>query len=293
MTEPTRRLDPTRADAAITSREFALEIPRRGIVAGQEWNPAGLRGRVGIIHGLGDHAGRYGRAVRALVDKGFVVEAIDLPGHGRSYGPRGHVESWDEYREAMEAWWDRPRELGGPPIALVGHSMGALLALEWAIRRPDELRGIVLSAPPFEVVLRATMLKVRMAQIIVRLWPGFSQQTTILPSMLSHDPEVIRAHNEDPLVHYLMSARLFFEFQSVNAALRQSAPRLPVPALVLHGTGDVISSPVGSERWAKAAPPGMADLRLYEGLYHEILNEPDGPRIAEEAAAWIERRPTR
>ncbi|HET9950531.1 MAG TPA: alpha/beta hydrolase [Candidatus Eisenbacteria bacterium] len=293
MTEPIRRLDPTKTDASIPSREFLLEIPRRGIVAGQEWNPAGPSGRVGIVHGLGDHAGRYGRAVQALVEKGFVVEAIDLPGHGRSYGPRGHVESWDEYRAAMEAWWTRPRERGGPPVALIGHSMGALLALEWALRRPDELRGVVLSAPPFEVVLRATMLKVRLAQVIVRLWPGFSQQTTILPSMLSHDPEVVRAHNEDPLVHYVMSARLFFEFRAVTDALRKSAPRLPVPALVIHGTGDVISSPVGSERWAKSAPPGMAELRLYEGLYHEILNEPDGPRIAREAAAWIEARPSR
>lgn len=290
MKKHAERHDPTRADISIPRREFTLEVPHRGPLAGVEWNPAGARGRVAVIHGLGDHADRYGRAVRALVDKGFVVEALDLPGHGRSYGPRGHVESWSEYREAMDAWHERMRGQGGPPVALVGHSMGALLALDWALRRPEELRAIVLSAPPFEVVLRATMLKVRLAQLIVRLWPGFSQKTTILPSMLSHDPAVVLAHNEDPLVHYLMSARLFFEFQAVNAALRQSAPKLPVPALVLHGTGDLISSPLGSERWAKAAPPGMAELKLYEGLYHEILNEPEGPRIAEELASWLAAR---
>jgi alpha-beta hydrolase superfamily lysophospholipase len=293
MSEASERNDPTRPDANIPRREFTLEIPHRGALAGVEWNPSGTSGRVGIIHGLGDHADRYGRAVRALVEKGFVVEALDLPGHGKSYGARGHVESWEEYRAAMEAWRERMREHGGPPVALVGHSMGALLALEWALRRPEELRGLVLSAPPFEVVLRATMLKVRMAQLVVRLWPGFSQKTTILPSMLSHDPAVVRAHNEDPLIHYLMSARLFFEFQAANAALRQSAPKLPVPTLVLHGTGDLISSPLGSERWAKATPPGMAELRLYEGLYHEILNEPEGPRIAEELASWLAKRPAR
>jgi alpha-beta hydrolase superfamily lysophospholipase len=293
MTNPSSPPDPTRTDPSIPREEFALQIPGRGTLAGVEWNPSGRSGRVGIIHGLGDHAGRYGRAVRALVDRGFAVEALDLPGHGRSYGPRGHVDSWDEYREAMEAWMARPRAEGGAPVALVGHSMGALLALEWAIRRPEDLRAIVLSAPPFEVVLRATMLKVRMAQLVVRLWPGFSQKTTILPSMLSHDPDVVRAHNDDPLIHYLMSARLFFEFQAVNAALRQSAPKLPVPALVLHGTGDLISSSVGSERWAKAAPPGLAELRLYEGLYHEILNEPEGPRIAEAMAAWLAAPPSR
>jgi alpha-beta hydrolase superfamily lysophospholipase len=293
MIELPDRNDPMRADAGIPRREFSLEIPDRGRLAGIQWNPAGASGLVAIIHGLGDHADRYGRAVRALVERDFAVETLDLPGHGKSYGARGHVESWDEYRNAMEAWRLRPREHGGSPIAVVGHSMGALLALEWALRHPEELRGIVLSAPPFEVVLRATMLKVRLAQLIVRLWPGFSQRTTILPSMLSHDPDVVRAHNEDPLVHYLMSARLFFEFRAVNAALRQSAPKLTVPALVLHGTGDLISSPLGSERWAKAARPGMVDLRLYKGLYHEILNEPEGPRIAEELASWLARQSSR
>lgn len=290
MTEANRRTDPTYPPDELERRDFTLELPGRGSVAGIEWNPGGTAGRVGIIHGLGDHARRYGRAVRALAGQGFAVEALDLPGHGESYGPRGHVESWSDYRDAVEAWWARRRDGGDAPSAFVGHSMGSLVALDFALRHPERVRALVLSAPPFEVVLRATMLKVRLAQLIVRAWPGFSQQTTILPSMLSHDPAVVQAHNEDPLVHYTMSARLFFEFRTMNAALKESASRLSMPTLVLHGAEDVVSSPLGSERWVRTTPAGLAELRLYPGLYHEILNEPEGPKIAGEIADWLQAR---
>ncbi|HEU4724440.1 MAG TPA: alpha/beta fold hydrolase, partial [Candidatus Eisenbacteria bacterium] len=200
MNETTRRPDPTFPSDEWERRDFTLELPGRGRVVGLEWNPGGHAGRVAILHGLGEHARRYGRAVAALAGQGFAVEALDLPGHGESYGPRGHVESWGDYRDAMEAWWARRRDAGDAPTAIVGHSLGSLVALDFALRHPEQVRAIVLSAPPFEVVLRATMLKVRLAQLIVRVWPGFSQQTTILPSMLSHDPDVVRAHNEDPLI---------------------------------------------------------------------------------------------
>lgn len=290
MIDTNRRTDPTTAPRDLERRDFTLELPGRGSVVGIEWNPGGTAGRVGIIHGLGDHARRYGRAVQALVEQGFAVEALDLPGHGESYGPRGHVKSWDEYRDAVEAWWARRRDTGDVPSAIVGHSMGSLVALDFALRHPERVSALVLSAPPFEVVLRATMLKVRLAQIVVRVWPGFSQQTTILPSMLSHDPAVIQAHNVDPLVHYTMSARLFFEFRTVNAAMKESASRLSMPTLVLHGAEDAISSPQGSERWVGATPSGLAELRLYPGLYHEILNEPEGPKIAGELAEWLKPR---
>lgn len=290
MDDRNRKRDPTRAPEDLHEAEFLLDMPDRGPVVGRVWRPGGGAGTIGVLHGLGDHAGRYGRAVEALAERGFTVEALDLPGHGRSYGPRGHVRSWTEFSDAMEAWWARPRANGARLDAIVAHSMGSLVALEFALRHPDRLRALVLSAPPFEVVVRATMLKVRMAQLIVRLWPGFTQHTPILPSMLSRDPDVVRAHNEDPLVHYLMSARLFFEFTRTTMVLKRRAPELSVPTLLVHGTGDVISSHLGSERWVEATPPGRAELRLYPGLFHELMNEPEGPEIAGEIADWLRIR---
>jgi lysophospholipase len=289
MNERSPAADPTRAPASLPEDEFLLDLPDRGPVVGRVWSTGGSRGTIGVLHGLGDHAGRYGRIVEALTRRGFSVEALDLPGHGRSYGPRGHVESWEDYATAMDAWWSRPRSHGEAMVALLGHSMGSLVALDFVLRHPGRLRALVLSAPPFEVVLRAAMLKVRLAQIIVRFWPGFTQHTPILPSMLSRDPEVARAHNEDPLVHYMMSARLFFEYTGKNNDLKRRASEVPLPTLVIHGTGDLISSHVGSERWVEAAPSGRAELRLYPGLFHELLSEPEGPAIAGEVADWLTR----
>ena len=287
MSEFPPDIDPTRPRADLPETSFTLDLPGKGRIVGRAWNPAGAAGTVGILHGLGDHAGRYGRAVEALTAAGYAVEAIDLPGHGRSYGPRGHVDSWDDYRRAIDAWFARPRDGAAAPIALLGHSMGSLAALDVALANSGTVRALVLSAPPFELVLRTGMLKVRLAQLIVRLRPSFSQRTTILPTMLSRDPDVVRAHNADPLVHYQMSARLFFEFTAVNAAMRRAAPRLSVPTHVIHGTGDAISGHEGSRRWAERTPPGLASLRLYPGLYHELMNEPEGPGVARDVATWL------
>ncbi len=279
--------DPTRARADIPETAFNLDVPGRGRVVGRAWNAGGRAGTVGILHGLGDHAGRYGRAVEALVDAGYVVEAIDLPGHGRSYGARGHVASWDAYRSAIDAWWARPREGAPAPAALLGHSMGSLAALDFALTHAGMVRAMVLSAPPFELVVRPGMLKVRLAQLVVRVLPSFSQRTMILPTMLSRDPAVVRAHNADPLVHYMMSARLFFEFSRVSTAMRQAATRLATPTLVIHGTEDPISSHEGSKRWTDRTPPGVATFRLYPGLYHELFNEPEGSQVARDVVDWL------
>lgn len=269
--------------------EFFVEIPHRGRLRGLSWDPERPRGRIGILHGLGDHAARYEHVARDLAGRGYAVEALDLPGHGRSYGQRGHVGAWQEYREALDAWlirWDRLP--GGDARALLGHSMGALVALDHALRAPRSLQALVLSAPPFELVLRPSMLKVRAAQVAARFWPGFSQGSTILPSMLSRDQAVVRAHAEDPLVHYRISARLFFEFQSARADLVRRARDLEVDTLILHGGADPISNVEGSERWSRGAPVGRVTCRLYPGLLHEVLNEVERARVLVDLEAWLD-----
>jgi lysophospholipase len=226
---------------------------------------------------------------RDLAARGYAVEALDLPGHGKSFGRRGHVGSWAEYRASVDAWMARGDALpGGGARALLGQSMGAFVALDWTLAHPSLLRGLVLCAPPFEVVLKPTMLKVRAAQLAARFWPGFTQGSTILPTMLSHDQEVVRAHAVDPLVHYRISARLFFEFQRMRYALIRSAPKLSVPTLILHGGADPIAAVAGSERWARTAPAGRVTLRVYPGLLHEILNEVERPRVLSDLGGWLE-----
>jgi alpha-beta hydrolase superfamily lysophospholipase len=172
---------------------------------------------------------------------------------------------------------------------LLGQSMGAFVALDWAIENPGRVDRLVLCAPPFQLGFRPSMIKVKAAQALVRFWPGFSQGNMILPSMLSHDQAVVREHMEDPLVHYRISARLFFEFQAMRASLHRRAPGLSVPTLILHGGDDPVALASGSERWAKLAPAGMVEVRVYPGLYHEVLNELERDDIIAAMIDWLER----
>jgi alpha-beta hydrolase superfamily lysophospholipase len=269
--------------------EFRIEMPPRGELVGWELGDPGAPKGVGIIHGLGDHSGRYASVGEALAARGFAAQALDLPGHGKSYGNRGHVESWDEYRASVTAWMDRANAAApARRWSLFGQSMGAFVALDWALANSARVERLVLCAPPLHLAFRPSMLKVKAAQLLVRVWPGFSQGNMILPSMLSHDPEVVREHMMDPLVHYRISARLFLEFQSVRNSLRKRARDLSVPTLLLQGSADPISNAEGSRRWAEAAPPGMVTLRIYPTLYHEVLKEVGREKIIDSMIDWLE-----
>ena len=261
-----------------------------GRLRGLAWEVARPRGRIGIVHGLGDHAARYSHVAEELAQHGFAVEALDLPGHGKSYGVRGHVRHWDEYRAAVELWLKRSEALpGSESRAILGQSMGAFVALDWALGHPRDLRALVLCGAPFEVVLRPSMLKVKAAQLAAKIWPRFSQGNTILPSMLSRDQEIVKAHSLDPLVHYRISARLFFEFQKMRMELMRRASELPVDTLVIHGGADPIASVVGAQRWAARTPDKLCTCRFYPGLLHEVLNELERKDVLHDVVGWLDR----
>jgi alpha-beta hydrolase superfamily lysophospholipase len=188
------------------------------------------------------------------------------------------------------SWWIRTirGEDRDRPWALFGHSMGTLVALDFVGRQPGTADALVLSAPPFELSLRPDAARVHAARIIGILWPGFTQGNQIPPSLLSHDPDVIREHRADPYVHFRISARLFLEFQSVRARLAKGAPSHSIPTLLIQGGADPVASPLGSARWARGAPSGVVTYREYPGLFHEVLNEPEGSAILDEVVAWLQ-----
>ena len=269
---------------------YEIALAGRGAIACWRLCAGPERRGVGILHGLGDHAGRYTELGAALAARGFAVDAIDLPGHGKSYGKRGHVGSWLDYRAAVTAWMDRAHAAAPDRTwTLLGQSMGAFVALDWALAHPARVERLVLCAPPFQLGFRPSLLKVKVAQTLVRFWPGFSQGNMILPSMLSHDQGIVRAHMEDPLVHYRITARLFLEFQLMRASLMKRAGELETPTLVIQGGEDHVAAPAGSVKWVKMAPQGLAELRLYPGLYHEVLAEVGRTEIIASLIEWLEK----
>ena len=269
--------------------QFQIAVPRRGSLVGWERGGQSAPQGVAMVHGLGDHAVRYQHVGAELASRGIASQALDLPGHGKSYGERGHVRSWEEYRAAMTAWMDRAK--AATPArrwTILGQSMGAFVALDWALRNPERVERLILCAPPFQLAIRPNMIKVRAAQVLVRFWPGFSQGNMILPSMLSHDQDIIRAHMSDPLVHYRISARLFLEFQAIRTSLARRAAELRTTTLLLHGQEDPVADARGSRVWAASAPASRVTVRIYPNLLHEVLNEVGRGEIIASMIDWLE-----
>jgi alpha-beta hydrolase superfamily lysophospholipase len=256
------------------------------------WRPAeDRRASVVIAHGLGEHGGRYERLVDALLARGFAVSAMDHRGFGRSPGPRGHVRSWAEYRTDLDSFLRLARQAEpGVPLFLYGHSMGALIALDYALEAPRSLRGLILSGAPLEPVGVARPWLVFVAKALSRILPRTALRPGVDARALSRDPVVVRAYEEDPLVHGRATARWGVEALAAIERVRGRLPELELPLLVIHGGDDPLNSPDGSRLIADRAGSVDATLLIYEGGRHEPHNDLDWEAAVRDVADWIEAR---
>jgi alpha-beta hydrolase superfamily lysophospholipase len=242
------------------------------------------------LHGLGDHSGLYPMLGEALAPRGIAVSLPDLRGNGRSPGPRGHVDSWDELREDLDAFVRRTRaELPGVPLFLLGNSLGGLVVLEYAARRPAALRGVIaLAAPLGSLGVPAPLLA--LGRVLSRVWPRFSLETGMDLSGLSRDPEAVAHVLADPLFHRRGTARLSTEVAAAIAEVHAAAPTFPLPLLLVHGSADRMVSPDGTRRFA--ARVGHPDATLLEipGAYHALLADLDQQRVLAAIGDWIHAR---
>jgi alpha-beta hydrolase superfamily lysophospholipase len=262
----------------------------------RSWKPA-LRSRALIViaHGIGEHSGRYERYVQAFLARGFAVYALDHRGHGRSPGQRGHVDSWVEYRSDLGAFLAFAGALEpDAPAFLLGHSMGALIALDFALesddRPQDRLSGLILSGTPLEPVGVAKPWLVLVAKVLSRVRPRTSLKPDIDPDTLSRDPEVVRVYAEDPLVHHHATARWGIEALDTIALIKRRPVDLRVPLMVVHGGADQVNSPEGSRALVERASSPDKTLRIYEGARHEPHNDRGWQRVVADVAGWIEAR---
>ncbi len=243
-----------------------------------------------IVHGVGEHMGRYAELGRFLAERGIECLGQDLRGHGKSPGQRGHVRRFDDYVDDLAALVaserDRKPQL---PVFLLGHSMGSIIAVLYAERRTGSLAGLLLTGTAFEPVADPPRWLVSLVLAASRLLPRLPLPNQISATDLSQDAEVQRQYLRDPLVGRSVSARWVHEFDRARRRALEAADGLELPLLVIHGGKDSVVRPAGSRALAERAASPDKRLAVLPGQFHEVLNEAPELRRAtlELIAEWV------
>ncbi len=255
----------------------------------QGWEPdASPRAVVCLVHGLGEHTGRYAHVAATLNDAGYALLGFDLRGHGKSGGPRGHTPTYDALMDDIGRLLDEAAaRYPGLPRFLYGHSLGGNLVLNYALRRKPTIAGVVATSPGLRVTNPLPPLQVALAKIMNRLYPGVQMANGLALDGLARDPEVIRAYTSDPLVHDRISVRLATGMLDAGEWAIAHAPEFTLPLLLVHGTKDALTSAKASEEFAAKAPGDKCTLKLWEGFYHETHNEPEKAEVLAYMVNWL------
>jgi len=240
-----------------------------------------------IVHGLGEHGGRYQHLAEWFAPRGATVYAMDHRGHGHSGGQRGHAPSLNALLDDIDRVVQRATRESARPMVMIGHSLGGLLAIAYALDHPTQLDRAVFSAPALVPRVKVPVWKQALASVLPKIAPKASFANEIDPNVLSHDPTIARVYTTDPLVHKQITAGLYASTVARGEAFIGRAPDLKVPFLLLHGRDDRIVDPIGSQRFfAAATAPGRAFI-LYPGLYHEIFNEVEREKVFQDLESWL------
>ncbi len=254
----------------------------------REWHTNGSpRGVIVLVHGLGEHSGRYVRVAEALTNSGYAFMTFDLRGHGESEGQRGHVSSYELLMDDIEEIVTRAQKnFQGLPLFLYGHSLGGNLVLNFVLRRSVKLSGVIVTSPWLRLAFEPSKMKVKLASIMNHICPAFSQQSGLETAALTHDEKIVKAYDSDPLVHSRISARLFLSVYAAGYWAIENASRFPHPLLLMHGSADSITSWEASAEFAKHVPKDCT-FKLWDNLYHEIHHEPEWKEVLRVIIEWI------
>ena len=257
-----------------------------------------VKGALAIVHGLGEHSGRYCSVFKSVTAAGYAVFAFDNQGHGKSEGQRGHITRWQNYRDNTQAFLRLIREKEPTvPLFLMGHSLGGLIVLDYILRNrrtnPIDIAGIVVSAPPIQPT-NSTVSRVRilMAQLLSGLLPRFSLKMKLNCGGLSRSQEVTDETRRDPLTHPYVTLRWGSETLSTMKWVRSHIHNLQTPILLTHGDADPIMDYEGSCQIFEQINSPHKTLKIYPGSYHEPHNDLDADIVMSDLVSWLEQTVT-
>ncbi len=256
----------------------------------RKWPADSPKALVAFVHGAAEHSGRYERTAQRFNQEHLYVLACDLPGHGRSPGRRGHIHSFEDYLQAVDTLVEEMKHVDETlPRFILGHSMGGLIAIRYAQTRRPDVNGVMVSSPLLSLSLPVSPLAAKLARVMSRIWPTFSQSNRIAPQNVSRSADVVASYASDALLVRKVSARWFTEIsQAMDDAAK--APRLNVPNLILQAGSDLLVNPQATRAFAQVNEGGANRFVEYPNLYHELLNEPEQEQVVQEVLNWLSGR---
>lgn len=238
-----------------------------------------------LMHGLGEHCGRYAHVARFFNDCGYAVRTYDHRGHGRSGGARGDVPDAETVMQDAKRVVDEfAQNLAAPPL-LLGHSMGGTFAAYYATRALSPLGGLILSSPALRI--KVTGAKKLLLRALAGVAPGFGAPNGLDSKFLSHRQDVIDAYDNDPLVHAKISARLLRAMLDAIEFAQRYAPALNIKTLLLVAGDDHLVDAEGASEFFSKLAPGVGAMHRYPGYYHELFNEVEAGRVFDDMRAWL------
>lgn len=256
----------------------------------QAWLPdSDPKAVVLLLHGLAEHSGRYVRFAEALTDAGYGVYALDHRGHGKSDGKRTYVKSYADYqRDILQFRRLVEQQHPGLPLFVIGHSMGGNLALGHVLDHQDGVRGMALSAPALAPGASLSPTKIKLAKLLGKIAPGLRPEA-LSSDAISRDPAVVAAYLADPLVfNGKITAGAAAALLGSMEAFPPRYPELRLPVLLQHGTADALVDIAGTRQLETGSVNATVTTHYYDGLYHEIFNEPEQAAVIADTVAWLD-----
>ena len=253
------------------------------------WAPAEPRAVLLLAHGLAEHSGRYGDFASFFADAGIATYALDFPGHGRSDGKRGHVRNFQEYTDALGALLSLAREAHADiPFVLFGHSMGGLIAADFLLQHQSEFVAAVLTGAAIQSPQQPSSIVLFINRVIASVMPRLGV-LRLDASGISRDSQVVSDYENDPLVYRgKATAGLVTALFSAMKRVVENATSIRLPMLIMHGSVDSLTAVEGSKLLHDTISSEDKKIVIYDGLYHEILNEPERMNVMEDILGWLE-----
>ena len=256
------------------------------------WEPEEqARAIILLVHGAGEHCTRYQHLAEYFSSRGYAIAGFDHIGHGKSDGQYGFVERFDDHLESLGNFRQQlERDFPGLPVILLGHSMGGLISSLYLLQHQHQFIGCALSGPAIKTDLQPPAIQILLIRLLSRLAPKLGV-LQLDAAGVSRDQVVVDDYCADPLVfHGKMSARMVAEMFAGMNRIQEQAAKISLPLLLLHGGGDVMTAPSGSQFLHDHVSSKEKTLKIYPGLYHEIFNEPEQQEVFADLLGWCEER---